>query len=385
MQNKAAIWNLGFRPFFLLGILWAFVLIVFWVLVQASLIQWNFALNSITWHAHEMLFGFTSAIIAGFILTASQNWADKPGVKGVRLQILVGVWLLARLFSLFPETQFLFTVFDLMFFPYLSYLLIPYLGIRSQKRNHVFFLLFSILFTSNLFIHLEAWGLVSGVSRTAYLLAVHVVIVIIILIGGRVIPFFTERAVSGSKPVRINWLELIMIPTSIAFVVLEWLIPYHVVTICYCFFLSSLHFVRWFAWGPHKTLKIPMLWILYVGYLWIPVGFLLYGLAGLGYMIPSLATHALASGAIGIMIYGMVSRVTLGHTGRPLVADRWVITGYLLISAVPLVRVLLIYFRPQLTYNAIIVSGLFWCFAYLILLIRISPLLVRARPDGKAG
>ncbi|MCB0349293.1 MAG: NnrS family protein, partial [Bdellovibrionales bacterium] len=365
--------------------LWAFVLIFIWVLVQANLLHWTFALNSITWHAHEMLFGFTSAIVAGFILTASQNWAGKPGVSGKPLQILTGLWLLARVLSLFSQAKLLFTVVDLLFFPYLMYLLIPYLGIASQKRNHIFFILFSILFVSNLFVHLEVWDITQTTARPAYLVATHTIIVMIILLGGRVIPFFTERAISASKPIKINWIEILVIPSSILFIIFEATIPNHFLTGLYCFFLALLHFLRWFFWGPQKVIKIPLLWILYVGYLWVPIGFLLYGLVAWGHLMPSLATHALASGAIGIMIYAMVSRVTLGHTGRALVADRWMVLGYILISAVPLIRVILVSFKPDVMSKAITSSGVLWCLAYLIIFVRICPMLLHIRPDGKMG
>ena len=264
------------------------------------------------------------------------------------MKILACAWLLARVLSLFPQLKLFFSITDLLFFPVLIYLLLPYLGISSQKKNRVFLLLFSILFTANLLIHLDSWGFIQAFSRDAYLLAIHTIIVVVVVLGGRVIPFFTERAVTQSKPKRIKWLEPLIIPTAFTFLILEYFFSDSSFATYFCFILAGIHFLRWFAWGPWMSTRVPLLWILYIGYLWVPIGFLLYGITGMGYFIPSLATHAFASGAIGVLIYGMVSRVSLGHTGRPLHADVWMVLGYILISLTPIFRVFLIYINPNL-------------------------------------
>ncbi|MCC7460638.1 MAG: NnrS family protein, partial [Proteobacteria bacterium] len=195
-----AIWNLGFRPFFLLGALWSAAHVLLWVLFQGGKVE--FSLNDpLVWHAHEMIFGFSSAIVAGFLLTASQNWTGIPGVHGKKLRWLVLVWVVARILSVASgNIQWLYAIVDLAFYPMLGGYLIPYLGQASQKRNRIFLILFFVLFLINLAIHASALGFFSATyPRTLLLLAMYAIVMMISVIGGRVIPFFTGNAVPGAN------------------------------------------------------------------------------------------------------------------------------------------------------------------------------------------
>jgi hypothetical protein len=203
-----AIWNLGFRPFFLLGSVWGVLQIAIWVIFQAGWLPSIPYHDPVVWHVHEMIFGFATAIMAGFVLTASQNWSGKPGVQGSNLILLVVLWSSARILSIIWEAQpLLFAITDLAFFPLLAYFLKPYLWQESQKRNKIFFLLFLVLAGTNLTIHLNALGFTNLETRPALFGCVFIFIIMISLIGGRVIPFFTTNVIANAKPAQNMWIE----------------------------------------------------------------------------------------------------------------------------------------------------------------------------------
>jgi uncharacterized protein involved in response to NO len=382
----SSLWKLGFRPFFLLGALWASIHILVWISFQTGWINLSIQ-DPILWHAHEMIFGFASAIIAGFLLTSSQNWTGIRGVHGRKLKLLVTLWVLGRATSIvsgsFPLS---FTIIDLCFYPMLALFLKPYLWQASQKRNKIFLVLFAVLFLVNLSVHLDSFHLTLPVSaRSLLLLSLFTVIVMIGIIGGRVIPFFTQNAIPTTQSQRHPWIETLVIPsTALAGIsVVFW--EFTIITASLCFIAALIHFVRWLLWKPMVALKTPILFILYVGYAWVFLGFFLRGLASLTVLAPSLSTHALTAGAIGIMIYGMITRVALGHTGRPIRASRLIVTGYLLLILASIVRVFGPWMFPQFSLHAIECSGLLWSTSFFVYLIEYTPILCKPRLDGKEG
>ncbi|MCO5141599.1 MAG: NnrS family protein [Oligoflexia bacterium] len=380
------LFNLGFRPFFLLGAIWACLQIFVWLLIYAQWIHFVPLSDLIAWHAHEMIFGFATAIIAGFILTASQNWSGLPGLKGAPLKILVFIWLLARVLAFFwIQLPFVFAFIDLTFYPLLCFYLLPFLWNKKQSKNKFFFLLFGILFLFNFLFHLNIIYSYSFPAKSVLLGALYLIIIIISLISGRVLPFFSNVVLPEKKIENNLWLDLASILGLSTFAVSALAFEFSMVTAGLAFTVAAIHFLRWFFWCPLRTIKIPILFILYFAYAWIPGALFLKGLAALGLIPASIATHAFTVGAVGIMIYGMITRVTLGHTGRKIQASNFTILGYVLISLAALIRVFLPLLLPNKYVSIVIVSGVLWFLAFGIFLFVYGPFLWSQRVDGKMG
>lgn len=382
----SSLWNLGFRPFFLFGALWSVLQISVWAVFQAGWISSVPFSDPLIWHAHEMIFGYVLAIVAGFILTASQNWTGIPGVRGTHLKILVLIWGLGRFLSMFwKDAPLLFAFVDLLFLPALALALKPYLWQKSQSHNKVFFLLFLGLFLLNLLVHLSVFAWPFLPARSALHGSIFLTILIISVIAGRVIPFFAGVVIPGIKPIKKLWVEILSFAslTAFSFSAVFW--EFSRLTAVLAILAALAHLVRWLLWRPWWSVRPSVLFVLYVGYLWIPIGLIFAGLAALGLAPPSIATHAFTVGCIGTMIYGMITRVALGHSGRPMRVSPFIALGYALISIAALARVLGPWIFPQQALVAFEVSGCLWVLAHAIFLIIYSPILCSPRVDGKPG
>lgn len=380
---------LGFRPFFLLGAALAVAVISIWMFVISGKSLTTPYSASYVWHAHEMIYGYALAITAGFLLTATQNWTGIRGVHGRKLMALVFVWVSARILPLIPyegaTLPLIASFVDLAFIPLLAFSLKPYLGIPEQKRNRIFFVCFALLLSGNLLVHLDAHVASFSVAHQGNLLGLGAIILAITIIGGRVLPFFTKSAVPGAKISATPWVEKVIIPITLLWVFGKAFNDGGMIASLAALLAFIVHFKRWVGWHSWQARAVPILWILHVGYLWLIIGFALDALLYFKLFIPSLATHAYAVGCIGILTYGMISRVALGHTGRPIHADPWIVTGYILLNAAAIARVIVPLFDPSLTYKAILTAGWLWVAAFVLYCARYGPLLLQPRADGKVG
>lgn len=378
---RAPVWALGFRPFFLLGGLAGCGLLSLWLWVLTG-----HALTQITplWHAHEMLYGFGTAVVAGFLLTASQNWTGMRGVHGRRLAILAALWFSGRLAMAAPW-PWLSAALDLLFLPALLLALWPYLSLEKQKRNRVFLVLFGLQILGNLLYHLEQLGSGLLTARAGVYLAMHVYLLMILVIGGRVIPAFTRNAVSGARVTSWPWLEKLGFGLALAWLLSELLWPASEPGRWLALVTGFSQFGRLLGWRPWQTWRNPLLLILPVGYGWLVAGFILRGLP-LAWGPPvSAATHAFSAGAMGVMMYGMMTRVSLGHTGRTLTASRRMIVGYLAVNLAALLRVGVPWLLPAYYQQGLIAAGLLWTLAFGLYVWECAPILLAPRPDGKEG
>lgn len=382
---KFSIWNLGFRPFFLFGVLWAVVQIGFWVSFLRGWFPTAPLANALVWHSHEMIFGYVMAIIAGFILTASQNWTGIPGIKEWRLILLVSVWGVARVLSFFwREIPWLFALFDLSFVPLLAFFLKPYLWQSSQKQNKVFFVLFGGFFLSNLIIHLSVFEIHFFPVLRAVHFAIYLAVLMIALIGGRVIPFFAGVVLPNVKVPLLPWLERSSAISLVLFSVAT-LTESSTFIVMVSIPAFALQFARWWRWKPWSAYRIPVLFVLYLSYIWIPIGIALTALSQLGYLPASLAVHAFTIGCIGLMIFGMISRVALGHTGRAIQPRPVIVLGYVFLFLAAILRVFLPWLFSSQALLAVEWAGCLWILAHLLFLWVYSPMLVSPRPDGRVG
>ncbi len=385
-KSFAAIWDLGFRPFFLLAMIAAASLMIRWLWVFTSGSSAPSYFAPVFWHGHEMIYGFTAAIMIGFIYTASQSWTGTAGIRGGRLMFLAVLWLSARALMAIPVLpHWVIAVVDLAFLPAAAVFLVPYLGRKEQRHNFIFLLLLSAMMVGNLLTHLSALGILSGYDRQGLGLGLHVAVLMIVVIGGRIIPMFSERAVPHySKPdaKRIDQAALL---SAALFAVSSFALPHSSTTGVVAAVAGGVNLWRWGRWLQRGIWRIPVLWILYVGYAWVVCGFILTALSILSSVPVSVATHAFTVGALGTMIVGMVSRVSLGHTGRPIVVTRLTIASYVLITLAAFVRVIGSALARDYSFATIMISGALWTVAFILLFIGYARILTTSRVDGQRG
>jgi uncharacterized protein involved in response to NO len=379
----------GFRPFFLLAAVFASTIVPLWILVVAGLARPAGHLDATSWHAHEMVLGFAVAVIAGFLLTAVGNWTQRETLVGIPLLALSMLWALGRLAMLLGGVlpRGLVALLDLAFLPALIIVLARPLVATRNRRNFVMLGVLGALFAANLVVHLESLGLVTiGAARHATLVAVDIVALVILIIAGRVFPMFTRNA-TGVTTIRSNpALDLVTVVGMAALAVLDTIAPEHAVGAAAAGVVGVLAAARATHWGTLHTARHPLLWILHAGYAWLALGLMLRALAAFVPAIPpSIATHAITVGAIGSLTLGMMARVSLGHTGRPLVAPRPVTWAFGAITAAAFSRVIAPLVAPGWYLRELAAAGALWTAAFLLFLVAYSRVLVSPRVDRRPG
>ena len=385
-RNTFALFELGFRPFFLLGSVLAFLIIIPWVLtlhgvLSASILAPNY---STWWHAHEMIFGFSLAIIMGFLLTAAQNWTGVPSARGGLLIGLVGLWLLPRIglatLAAFPQFPlWLWALCDLAAIIGVTLVLARMILKVKQWRNAPFLLIMTVFAVLNaMSYYAHASGQTAWATQIPYA-AVWLIAIVVNLMGGRVIPAFTQNAVKYGRKPESPWLLRL---TSVGLVLmgLAWLFDLTIALRIVSGFTSVALFYRWHLWGWYATGRTPLLWSLHISFVALPLA---CALLAIGYP-NSGALHLLTIGAIAGLIIAMMSRVSLGHTARMLVAPRWMKLAYAAIIIAAVLRTLATYW-PQAYLPLIDASVLFWLIAFGCFLVYYTPMLLRSRLDGKRG
>ncbi len=376
-----SLWALAFRPFYLLAALFAAIAVPVWAVAYSGAIELPMA--GIWWHAHEMIFGFAAAVIIGFLLAAGRNWTGLHTPDGKPLMVLAAVWLAGRLAMAFGSGAWV-AVVDLAFLPVAAAMLLTVLIKAKSKRNYFVGALPAMLALANLFFHLAVLGVVEADPLTAMHLALGLVVVLETVVGGRVIPMFTFNAVRGIKQWRnkqVDWAAAIA--TGIA--LLLWALGAGAWAGVVSLVAAALQAVRVGGWNPWATRGQPILWVLHLAYLWIPLGLALVALTQFGVLPRSAGVHALAIGATGGLIIGMITCTALGHTGRMLVAGRIEAAAYALVLLAALVRVLTVGFIPAAQSGGVHAAATLWSIAFLLYLWRYAPYLWYARVDGKEG
>lgn len=382
------IWRLGFRPFYLGAALFSAIAISLWLATifgygsPPSLAK----IHPVYWHAHEMVFGFALAVIAGFLLTASNNWTGILPAAGLPLVILFLLWGFAR-YCMIEGDIMLAAWSDVAFATLLVVLLFRVLFLAKLWKN------FTILGLVLLMGGLNAWFYTMTILELPadalypVELALLVILQLLVIMGGRVIPMFTQNGVPGIvvwKPAPLATLT----PTLSALGILAWLILPPAMAVLGCAAAAGINLVRWAGWKPWRCLHHPMVWVLQLGYLWIPITFIFMALVSLGIAPRSLPVHALAVGAMGLIIAGMITRTAMGHTGRQIIATPLETSVFLLIAVSGLCRVLVAVpglQSAELTPNLLLISGIAWITAFLLYLYRYTPWLFRPRLDGRPG
>jgi len=369
-----------FRPFFLGAALVAVIWMSLWLGFLHAGVPGYETIPSLYWHAHEMLFGFAMAVVAGFLLTAMQNWTGLRLVTPIQLGLLAGVWLAGRLAfaltDLFP--LWLVSVVDLAFLPLLWLVVARTLLAAGNRRNYAFLVLLPLLWFLDLLMHLEYHGLVTGMIMRAVDTTVFLLATLLVFMGGRVIPFFTANRLPAVAPRQWPWLSWSSTLSMLAVALIYPVTGRHAALAPLLVLAALLTAVRLLAWKPWRTAGEPMLWILHLGYAWLPIGLLLLAAHLLGSGVSwSIGIHALMAGAMGALILGMMARVALGHTGRPIAAPRPMVVAFVLVTLAAITRIAA-GTMPDAAWP-MLVAGLFWALAYLLYLIVYTPIMLRSR------
>lgn len=389
--HGAAILGRGFRPFFLLAAAYACVYVPIWLAVLGGLGAapgWN---DPIAWHAHEMLFGMVAAAIAGFLLTSVPVWTQTSPVVGARLAALVALWALGRVALLLVGAvpPLVAAVLDVAFLPALATVLAGPLLAPSQRRNVGFLAVLVGLALANAALHGAAIGHAWLPPRTALRGVVDGVAILLVVIGGRITPAFTRAAFARAgidAPIAARpALDRLAIGGAVA-AALAGVAGLDALRGAACAIAGTAVLARLAGWQTRRTLGDPLLWSLHLGQAWLAAGLLLGAVSHASAAVPpTIALHALTAGAMGTMIVAVMTRVALGHTGRPLVALPGTSAIYALVAAGALVRVVAPLGWPAHALGAWTVAGLLWSAGFGLFLLRYGPLLVRPRADGKPG
>jgi len=388
---RISLHHLGFRPFFLLGSLFALVSITIWFLQY----HFNILLPKIDnlpaafWHGHEMIYGYGMAIIAGFLLAAVRNWTNVQTLHGWPLMLLALVWLLARLipFSGSAHALSLMVLFDIGFNFLLCLAIMQPIMKAHQWSQLSIVLILTLLSLANLLFYFGMSGQVQTGMEMGLYAGLYLVISMMLLMGRRVIPFFIEKGVDEQAELtNYRWLDVASIVLMLVFITLQVFSPEMGLAAIVAFMLFLLHSLRLVGWHTPGIWQKPLLWILYLAYVCITLGFGLTALANFGYLNPMLATHAFGLGGVGLMTIGMMARVALGHTGRnvfePPAILRWI---FLLATLGLIARIGLPLLLPGSYSLWIGISQVFWILAFGIFSWVYAPMLVKPRVDGRYG
>jgi len=383
-KTGPAIFSYGFRPFFLGGAIWAVLAMLLWILSLTFGLTVGGAYGALNWHAHEMVFGFSSAVLAGFLLTAVPNWTGRLPVSGTSLALLFSVWLLGRLVFLVPDLVNLYIAIGIesLFLPLLLFIASREIIAGHQWKNLKVLIGVAIVMLANFCFHYLA--ITNGDIATANRAGVSAYVLLVMLIGGRIIPSFTRNWLNrmGAKrfPVPFNRYDgLAILAGAIACV--SWIVvPEHSLTAVIAIIAAGLHLVRLYRWRGWSVAKDKLVLVLHVAYLFVPAGFVAIALAALEQLNPFSALHVMTVGVIGCMMLAVMTRATRGHTGRELVASPTTQIAYLCLILSALIRPFA-EMMPNFFHTFLAASALFWMLAFGLYVLEYAPMLMTKRRE----
>lgn len=388
-QNHFPLLSAGFRPFFLFGALWAAIAIPIWLTAFAGEYQLPSRLAPVIWHVHEMIFGYGAAVVAGFLLTAIPNWTGRMPLQGGPLAVLVALWAAGRLAVLFSAKlgSSVTAVLDLAFPALFAAVVGREIVAGRNWRNLPMLGALALLFAGNALVHLDALGAAST-AELGNRIGIATLLMLISFVGGRIIPSFTRNWLSKrrpeiSEPATFN----AVIRAALALValgLLVWSFASDSVIAPWVELTAGLAVgLRLARWRGQATLREPLLWILHLGYGWLAIGFVLSAVNELIPVLPETAAlHALTAGAT--MTLAVMTRASLGHTGRPLAAGRGTTTIYVLITIATVLRLIAplgaAHYIPLLA-----VAGAAWSLAFGLFVLLYGKVLAQPRVRDGSG
>lgn len=376
-----AVFSFGFRPFFLFSAVWAALAVPIWIVSFTLGDGMIGAADGRVWHIHEMLFGYLSGVIAGFLLTAVPNWTGRLPVTGAGLAGLFALWLAGRAAGFAPAAFATpASIVDSAFLVVFAAVIWREVLAARNRRNLPVCLMVTMLAAANVAFHLQ--GVLPAIGPGAERAAVAVIIGLVALIGGRVIPSFTQNWTSAqgiaARPAPFGGFDKATLALT-AVALAAWVVaPFALSTGILMTFAGVVNAVRLFRWRGWLVRREALVWILHAGYAWVAVGLLLLGLSAIAPTgVPFTAgIHALTAGAMGVMTLAMMTRATRGHTGRPRVADRSTTLIYAAILLAAAVRVCAP-FQVEWSPALLGVSVILWSSAFLGFALAYGPMLAR--------
>jgi uncharacterized protein involved in response to NO len=387
-----ALWQRGFRPFFLAAGVYGCLFVAAWTLAWRGAFAAPAWLLPMWWHGHEMLFGVVAAAIAGFLLTATPVWTGRPALRGRPLAALLALWALGRLalWAAGVLPALLVAALDLAFLPALAAVLARTVWRTGPWRNYGVVALVAVLALANAGVHAQALGGPAAAAPRALRFAVDLVVVLIVVIGGRITPGFTTNAlVRRGSPARARsrpWLDRLAVAAAVAVAGADLLAPRSAASGGLAALAAAAVAARMAGWQTLRTGSDPLVWSLHAGMAWVALGLALVAAGDLGAPIaPSAGLHALSAGAMGAMILAVMTRVALGHTGRPLELPPHAIWCYVAVHAGAALRVASALAGPAHAPLLLAAAGALWAAAFGLFAALYAPILLRPRIDGKEG
>lgn len=378
----------AFRPLFLFAAFFSIINLVLWTGVITGKINLNVYGGPLWWHIHEMLFAFAATVVVGFLLTAVQNWSGLRSLNGAKLGGLLLLWLSARIALFFPDQlpHSIIMVLDIAFIPLaLIALAIPIVRARLW-RNLIFVPILLMMCFTNILMHYSLSINDPSLMASSATFMVLLVTLVMCIMGGRVIPMFTAN---GTKTDRVNAnpiLEKLAMSSILAAVFAgSGFIDIPDYLCATLFFLASIiHAIRVFRWRFSVTLKTPLVWSLHISYWCIAIGLMMFALSkGTTLVSHSQAIHSLTVGAMATMILAMISRVSLGHTGRAIIVGDTMKIAFLAIVSAFVVRVFGIYIIDDYLLT-LSLSALLWIIAFGLFVIVYTPIMVKPKLQSKS-
>lgn len=394
VESTPAIFRLGFRPFFLgaamLAALYIPLWLTAWLLPTYSPFSDTFWANVVPlwWHPHEMLFGFALAVASGFLLSAVQTWTNQPSLKGWPLALTFGAWLAARISLLLPINIPLLVpaIFDTLFLLSVAFTLWRCISTVKQWRNIGFPIMFLVATGVNLVSYYALAQRDFVLANQLWQAMLWWLALLITIVGGRVIPFFTAIRIKTPKPEPLTWLEypLLVLMMLLVIEAVFHLVPTHIEQIL-LLIAGTLHLVRWSRWQPLKSRHEPMLWSLQLAYLCLPVAII-----GLGFYVDNQYAyrsllHLLAIGCMAGLCLAMMSRVSLGHTSRNIYQGPKMTFAFIAIFCAAILRAVMPLIMPQYTTLWLWLACAAWSTAFGLFAWHYAPILSRPRIDGRPG
>jgi uncharacterized protein involved in response to NO len=390
-MQVSSLFAYGFRPHFLLAGLAGLLLVPIWALSVVANTPLVTSWPPVLWHAHEMLFGFIASAMAGFLLTAVPSWSGQKGFAGRPLIILAGLWLAGRLLiacsGLWPPI--LVAGMDLTFLPVLAALVARPL-LRARNRNTPLLVMLALFWLTNVSFHISLLQGNPPLALRMLHLGIDLMLVMVTVIGGRIVPAFTSAALRplGVKDVVQNRaiVTIAAVTAMVLVTLIDLLMPESRLAGVLAGFAAAIQMLRLLQWATGRTLRLPIVWVLHLGYAWLPLGLALKAFALLsGAAFAAFWEHALTIGALTTMIVGVMTRASLGHTGRPLIVDPLITLAYLLLTGAAVIRVFGLA-GLGLNYPSVIaLAALCWTVAFALFVAVYAPILWRPRVDGKPG
>ena len=374
---------LGFRPFYLLAASLAVLFVPLWLMTTLGKPVVSPALPPLLWHGHEMIFGFACAVIVGFLLTAARNWTGLPTPSGLRLAALAALWLLARI-ALLTQPLATGATLDLLFLPLAAVMLAVPLFRAGNQRNYFVLGVLAALALSNLAFYAAVTGRLAISPLNVLHVSVAVIATLTTVIAGRIVPSFTANALKTvpRKQARVDQLAI----ASTAIALLLWASDVQGPVAASVALMAAVSQIwRCLGWRPGPTWRVPLLWILHLSHGWLIVALLATASAASGLPGGAVVLHVLTVGLISGLILSMITRTTLGHTGRLLKAGPIETSAFMLLQGALLARVLPPLIAPELYRIGLMVSGTAWALCFVLYLIRYAPMLVTPRIDGREG